>query len=378
MSNKPTSKRKILFYYGTMDTGGAERVLINILNFLDRSKYKIDLALISDQGATLKFIPKDINIIPLWRKNSILYSLEYRLSLWFGIDYFLRRHINKKLPYDYDVEISFLEGMPLKLQTLKNNSTKKINWVHIDLNKFRYASSFFFKDKENIAYHKMDKVICVSNDCKKAFLYRFPDLKDKVNVIYNAIDKNTITKKSNEFSVTNETFTVISVCRLAKQKGIERIIRVAKMFKESNINIHFQIIGIGELYEPLLRLSNLYEVSDIVHFLGYKENPYPFIKAADIMLCSSIAEGFCLSMCESMCIGTPVVSTKTAGPCEILLNNEYGLLCDHDDKSIFLSVKKLYDSHWLRTQYALRAKKRIEIFDTFSIKNQIEDLFDNI
>lgn len=108
-----------------MDTGGAERVLINILNFLDRSKYKIDLALISDQGATLKFIPKDINIIPLWRKNSILYSLEYRLSLWFGIDYFLRRHINKKLPYDYDVEISFLEGMPLKLQTLKNNSTKK-------------------------------------------------------------------------------------------------------------------------------------------------------------------------------------------------------------------------------------------------------------
>ena len=60
------------------------------------------------------------------------------------------------------------------------------------------------------------------------------------------------------------------------------------------------------------------ELRNVVHFLGFINPPYPFMKIADILLMTSKAEGFPLVLCEALCLGVPVIATKCTGPIEIL------------------------------------------------------------
>ena len=155
---------------------------------------------------------------------------------------------------------------------------------------------------------------------------------------------------------------------------MDRVLRVAKRFKEEHIDVKFQILGDGELKDELLNLRQQLEVEDMVDFLGFQKNPFPYIKQADLMFCCSGYEGFCLVICEAMCLGVPVVCTKTSGPIEILEDNEYGLLCEHDDESMFQAVKKMVLDEKLRTDYSCEGRKKIMQFESSMIVSQIENL----
>lgn len=363
-----------------MGKGGAERVLADTINHINKEKYIVHLALISTQDdGTLSLLPKDLKVISLWNNYPLSYKIAFRFSIWLGINFLLKRHINAVLDKDYDIEISFLEGMPLKLHYLRETKAKRINWVHIDINSYRYASYAFYNEKEErLAYYSMDKIVCVSLDTKRTFLLRYPELSKKVSVIYNSIDPYDIMNKANDFKVKRHKFTVITVCRLDAQKSLDRLIRVAKKTKDAHMDICFQIIGEGKEASKLKRLTIDNNVIDRVFFMGYKPNPYPYIKAADMMLSTSQAEGFGLSICEAMCLHTPVVSTKTAGPIEIIDNNQNGILCEHDDASIFNALCMIYKDPILRNNISERAFKKISCFKVDKINKQIELLLDNI
>jgi len=362
--------KNILFIYGPLGGGGAERVLIDILNNLNYNKYKVDLCLIVNQGILLPEVPKNVTIIPLWKKYTLYYKVAYRFSIWLKNNYLFKIHLKKKITKKYDVEISFLEGIPLKLHALIDTSAKKITWVHCDIFNFPYEAKQFSKGEELNAYNKMEEIICVSNDSKLAFKKRFPTCHTKKTVIYNPIDSNKINSLAKESHIPkNKIFTIVTVGRLTMQKRIDRVIRLASRFKLEGIKAQFQIIGDGELKEELLKLATALEVTDIVSFLGFINNPFPYVKNADLLLLSSAYEGFGLVICEAMLLGTPVVSTKTSGPIEIINNDTYGLLCEHDDESIYQAVRKMMTDEVLRNRYKHLGYKRAA---DFSVENTIK------
>ena len=357
-------KSKLLFIYGPLGGGGAERVLIDLLSNLDQEKYDIDLCLMTREGILLPEVPSHVNIISLWPTYTKYYKLAFRLSKWGITDYLFKRVLTNKLGSKYDVEISFLEGMPLKLHALMNTTAKKITWVHCDLYNFHYTNNQFKKGEELKAYSKMDNIVCVSNDALIAFNKRFPTCDTPQEVIYNPVDIDKIQRLSTTFMpTTKDKFTIVTVGRLTMPKKMDRILRLATRLKNEDIRCHFQIIGDGELKTDLQELANELQVEDCVGFLGFVKNPYPYIKNADLMVVSSGFEGFGLVVCEAMCLGTPVVSTKTAGPVEIIDHDTYGLLCEHDDEAIYQVVKKMIQDRSLRNYYQEMGNKRASDFD---------------
>lgn len=369
---------KILFLYGPLGGGGAERVLIDILNNLDYTRYEVDLCLIINQGILLPEVPSQVTVIPLWENYTLYYKLAYRLSVWFGNNNMFRFVLSKKISRHYDVEISFLEGIPVKLHSLMETKAKKITWVHCDLFNFPYEAKQFAKGEEVAAYNKMDAIVCVSNDALQAFEMRFPNCTSNKRVIYNPIDIGKIKRLASEGEKKAATFTIVSVGRLTTQKKMDRVIRLAYQFKMEKIKVHFQIIGDGELKLELLALLNALDLEDIVEFIGFVNNPFPYIQNADMLLLSSGFEGFGLVVCEAMCLGIPVVSTKTAGPLEIIDNDKYGLLCNHDDESIYNAVKRMIEDDTLRLHYKEVGLQRAKDFSVENTLTQFDQLINEL
>ncbi len=357
-------KTKLLFIYGPLGGGGAERVLIDFLSNLDQEKYDIDLCLMTEEGILLPEVPTHINIIPLWPTYTNYYKLAFRLSKWGMTDYLFKRVLAKKLSSKYDVEISFLEGMPVKLHALMDSTAEKITWIHCDLYNFHYTDHQFKKGEELRAYSKMDRIVCVSKDALVAFNKRFPTCNTPKEVIYNPVDIAKIHRLSISFMPTEtDKFNIVTVGRLTMPKKIDRILRLAARLENEGIFCHFRIVGDGELKTELQELVKELQIEDCIEFVGFVKNPYPYIKHADLMVVSSGFEGFGLVVCEAMCLGTAVVSTKTAGPVEIIDDDQYGLLCEHDDEAIYQAVKKMIQDNSLRKHYQEMGNKRAVDFD---------------
>lgn len=366
-------KKRFLFIYGQINGGGAERVLLDVLNNFDYINYEVDLLQIVGGGLLIDELPKNVNLIQTWDNYTLSYKIANRLSIYLGCDFMMKSQLQKSIGNKrYDVAISFLEGMPLKAHAMITNiAERNYSWVHCDLDKFRYEASVFRKKEEITAYNKMDAVICVAEDTRKAFIRRFPECKSVIKVIYNPIDCKKIKYLSKSYTVDNKAFTIVIVGRLTPPKKLDRAIRLANKIKKNSLPIKIQFIGDGELKADLQNQATELSVTNMIEFVGFKKNPYPYIKSADMLLSTSGYEGFSLVICEAMCLGTPVISTKTSGPTEIIDNNVYGILCEHDDEAIFNAVMKFYNSIELREQYSQKAINRADKFSVENCLNQI-------
>lgn len=373
-----SSKKRILFIDGPLGGGGAERVLIDILRNIDYEKFDVDLALICRGGVLMDEVPPQVNVIELWNGYSLAYKIAFRMSKWLHCNWLFSRKMNgKKLRKDYDIEISFLEGMPLKLGALRKTTAKKATWVHADLFTHRYEATQFYPDEEIEAYNKMDIVVNVSKYCEDAFSRRFPDCKAEKRVIYNPIDRRKIERMANESAVskTDEFLTVVTVGRITPPKNPERLLQVAKLAQQAGLPVRFKWVGDGELREQVEAVRDEMGLHDIVEFTGFCKNPFPHIKAADIMMVTSDFEGFCLVICEAMCLGVPVISTRTAGPSEIIGNNEYGILTDLSAEALFNALKQMVNNPEKRHAIAQKAQTRP---DAYSVENTVQLLYNLI
>lgn len=370
--------KKILFLYGPLNAGGAEKVLIDFLQNLDRATYKISLCLLVDGGKLLDEVPADITTFSLFPSYNWHYKLAYRFSIWFGIDWLFKKVLKNKVPQDYDVIISFLEGMPLKIHALMNSNAKNFTWVHADLDLHRYTKGVFFKGDELSAYEKMDKIIFVTYNAEKSFLNRFPSLVKKTTVVFNPIDIDKINYFSNQVSFeVDEISTIVFLGRLTAVKQTDKLLYAAKKFSDEKIPVRFYIIGDGNLRQDLEKLAKELQIDHLVTFLGYQSNPYPYIKQADILVSTSSYEGFGLVLCEAMALGVPVVSTKTAGSIEIIGDNEFGLLCNHDINAIYDAVKTLLEDKELRKQYTQKGFERVKDFSLNKALQKFNELIAN-
>ena len=368
--------KSVLIIQESLNGGGAEKVLIDYLNNFNYTKYSITLLLINRHGIYTEQINSNVTIKYIYKyKRPVLKRLFSKTSLINRIE---KKEINKVLGNDkYDVIISFMEGISLKYHMyVMDRAYLNISWVHSNLyiNSWSTKCFHYLKNEEN-AYKRLDKIIFVSQKAKEAFNQKYNVLTPKKIVLYNIINKNKIISLSNFKEIRKQKFTICNVGRLSPIKRQDRLIKALKILIEKGCDIDLWIIGTGDEKSKLERLARFLNIENFVHFWGFIVNPYPYIKAADIFVLSSDTEGYPTVICEALCLGKPIVSTKITGCTELLGDSQYGLLTELDEESLAEGIYDLYTSKEKIMYYKNAAIKKS---NDFSIENTIKEFYNII
>lgn len=193
---------KVLFFLESLGGGGAEKVLVNLIKGLDKSKYNITVKVMSDVGVYNDEIAEIIKCKSIisgknYGKNifhNIFYKIKYKLI------YLLPKKIIYKIiaREKYDVEVAFIEGFATAvISESKNKLSKKIAWIHVDPIERNYADGYFKNLEEHSqCYKKFDKIVCVSKSVERSAIKKYGITLNNIMTQYNPIDEDDIKKKS--------------------------------------------------------------------------------------------------------------------------------------------------------------------------------------
>ena len=338
-------KKKVIFGITSLELGGAERVLVDIVNKIC-DKYEITIFTIYDNGVLKKELRPEIKYQALYKsKYDELFYFKRKL-IPIKILLFSKRIYKKYIEGDYEVEIAFLEGPITRLFSNSSNKTFKIAWIHNDIKRvFGNGLKAFFKKKiDNRIYEKYDKIIFVSNENMKNFQEKYNcNNSHRCSVIYNYINSELVLKKaSSEMKVLEQSpeIKLVSVCRLVKQKGIDRFIRVHSRLLKDGIKHKVYIVGDGPEKQYLNRLIRQYNVSDTFILVGKKDNPYPYMNEADYFCLLSYFEGYGMVIEEAKILNKKIIITNTAAR-EALEGYKYGYIFDNNEEKIYDGLKSV-------------------------------------
>ena len=298
--------KNILFVVDNLVMGGITKVLSNLLQNLDEKKYNIDLLVLHYYEDMCIQIPKNVKLI----KGNEYFSYvdvsikkilkEKDLKQFFNkvslvmllksgkIEKKIKKARDKILKKDYDTEIAFSDGFS-HIFVANGNTPNKIAWMHTDISVQNDSKRYYNLVRESL--EKMNMSVCVSDRVRDVYKSYYDLDDDKIQTIHNIINDIEIKNKGNEkidVEYSKDTVNLISVGRLEFQKNYTRFIKVHKKLIDDGYKINSYLIGDGLEYDKLSNLVKEKKIDNTFKFLGRKDNPFPYVKNADLFVLSSI------------------------------------------------------------------------------------------
>lgn len=364
-------KRIFISNIGT-DIGGIESSFITFINTLDLNKFEIDILLWREKGVLYKNIPKSINVQFIKKPESIYhlfnkYSIRKNIIdyLWFIRYNFFKLllrpgHIFEKNAKQYDVAMSYCQNGYSPYYVIDCiNAKKKYLWYHHG----DYTQKGLQKKIDSKYWAIYDKVISVSKANKSVIIDSFPKLKDKVEVIGNLRDTKNIINKSQEYIAENidynREYVFVSVGRIVIEKGYDIAVEAAKLLKDKGIDFIWLFIGDGYYYDTINNLIQSYELCDYCKLIGKKENPYPYMRKADLVILTSRVEAQSLIIMEALILDKLIVASSLPSISEQLNNGELGVLCQLSPTTIVDAITKILGDKELQNKILGNVKQNI-------------------
>ncbi|WP_057913029.1 glycosyltransferase [Peribacillus muralis] len=375
-------KKELLFVINNLNCGGAEKALISLLETIDYSRFNVDLFLFKHEGLFFSKIPKDVTLLkePVGYKyydmsikkatteclkTGKLKTIYNRIHAGFifkkeknkakceqKVWKLISKSINK-LEKEYDIAIGYLEKNPIYFCVDKVNAKKKIGFIHNDYDKLGMDPK-----KDYYYFTKLDFLVTVSEECAKVLRERFPQFSYKVSVMNNIISSRIVNKMAlAKIDQLNSKINIVTVGRLNYQKGYEMAIKACKYLVEEGYEFVWYVIGEGTERPKLQKLIVDNELSESFVLLGIKENPYPYIKQADLYVQTSRFEGKSIAIDEAKILNKPIVVTNFTTAKDQINHNENGIIVNMNSLSIAKGIKTLIDNEELRLKLSKNLSK---------------------
>lgn len=327
-------KKTVLHFLNTGNYSGAENVAITIIKYM-REKW----------GYTLYYVSVDGEINGILAENGI----EHISVPKSGIREF-QRVINRYHPdvihaHDFTTSIllSCTHSGAIRISHLHNNPL----WIkRINVKTILYSMS-----SKRYRY-----ILAVSQKIFDEYVFG-KAIQDKSIVVDNPIDILGIVEKATQTGEYEEC-DVLFLGRLTEQKNPKRFIEIINGIYEHNRNVKALMIGKGELEDECKALIDAYKMQNVIKMIGFKRNPYGYLKNAKVLCLLSDWEGFGLVIAEAFSLGIPVIATPVGGISR-LVTQEAGLL-SNDNETISREIERLISDKKYHKKKMMAALKRAE------------------
>ena len=360
---------RILFLIHDLGQGGAEKVLVNLVNNMDPEEFDVSVISLFGGGVNERFLKPHVHYHIIFPRSFPGNSHFLKLLSPARLHRFIIRDC-------YDVEVSYLEGPCARIVSgCAEKKTKLLAWIHSSIKTEKAAAASFRGIEEmRSCYLQFQQIICVSKQIREYSRHWLPP-NTKCRVLYNTVDSDEIRRLAaepvEEFN-SNKELKLIAVGSLKRVKGYDRLLRVILRLSEAGYSFHLYLLGTGPMHNELSTYVISHSLVDYVSFLGYQTNPFKYVAKCDLFLCSSYSEGFSTAAMEALIVGTPVCTVDVSGMKEMLGDkNEFGMVTTNDENSLYNGIKMLFDNTKLLEYYRIKAKER---GDSFSKEKTVKDV----
>ena len=367
--------KKLLFITWSISYGyGTERSLADILNRMDKSKYSIAvLPLFKNSQDSI--LNSDIKVLePL-----IDYTKENRDEKK-DMDYYYEilanpLKFNKLLKDRYDCVIACNHNAPSYFASYISN-TPKIVWIRGDMSELNYnnfglTTVEYSSIKQEYNMQKsvlktFDNIVVISEAVKRALGEHF-GITENIYEIANSVDMQKIRQLSTEKIKLPRGHLFTTLGRLDNNKNQILLLKAAKIVKRYREDFKIYLLGDGEERNKIEAYIEENNLGENVQILGFKENPYPYIKNSVATVLTSFSEGFSLALAESVILDTPIISTDVGIAKELTKKYDCGTIISYDEKELASVLLK-----YMEQNDKSKEKKHFCIGNEFDIQTELE------
>lgn len=371
----------VLFYTSTLGGGGAEKHLLRLANHLDREKFRVSLALIKSAGQFEPAVAADITKYYLTGKSQGSSTLGMLRSIRP-----LRRVMQREQP---DLVFSVLElanfanifaagGIESPPKIIIGVQTPPSIAYQRTLHP---VSRLIFRLIPRI-YPRADRVVALSHGVAKDVSLIASGTRNRMAVIHNAGVESDLREKLREEISPHQLLSrplLVACGRLKALKGFDYLLDALVEVRRT-VPASLWIIGEGEERRALEMKIRRLGLANVVQLLGFQENPFKYMAAADLFVLSSLYEGFGNVIVEAMACGVPVVATDCPyGPREIIEDGKNGILAPPADAAGLASaILRVLSDDTVKAKLSAEGKTRANDFDARTIAAEYGNLFLNV
>lgn len=380
-----TKKIKILFRHRSMEMGGVEKVLLSLLNNLNKDRFDITVLLSIDQGELRNEIPAHVKKVVLakgkesFSRNPFLQKLQLFVRK-LKLDK-LRRNPeiidNRYLKDTFDIEIGMTYNDFEPVLNSSNKNSKKIGWFHSEID---HPKLQVLVPKILEHFPQFDHMVYCSEKIKDMMHRDYPNLSYPVeSVIINAIPIEEIKKKASE-NISNlpKKPLFVSVGRLHTRKGYHLLMDVHAQLLKDGFEHSILIIGDGEEMPHLLAQQKKLGVEKTFILAGNKMNPYAYIKNTDFFIMPSESEAWPLVIAEALILQKPIIATEVGDVGLMINHKKTGYLVNYNFDEIYAAMKEFLTNPELISHLKENLVTIEKEFDNQKIFNAVEEIIINL
>lgn len=339
-------KKTVLFYVSFLGLGGVAVALKNLIHELEASGFECKIMLpyesLIDAPYQFDVVPKKYLVATAWKKpirSNIFRQILKLLNILSGWRFFFMGV--PKIEHDIFVVYQALGSEHWS----RYSSKPSFGWSHGLASKGSGFQGMLTRwDKKN-SLSKFTRLIAVSHNVAENWkaLYQMRTLPE---VVFNFFNVDQMIKDGSlpqgDIKPSNRA-QLIFLGRLFREKGLLRLLKcLDKLLHDYRIHFDLWVVGRGKEEMRLREFLSKSSIADNVHFLGYKANPYPYLRAADMLAVPSYEEGFGMVIWEALLQECPVMATDAGGCAQALNNGKWGMVVKNEDSAIYDGLKRFF------------------------------------
>jgi len=359
---------KVSFVLPSLHGGGAERAAVTVLNAIDSAAFDRELYLFKREGAYLADVARDVRIV--------IGDDRSRLSTVTA----LGRHIRATTP---DIVVSFLSFFTIfAATTLAATRAKVVINQQTPVTAFLRDQEYqwrrplrrtLFQAACRAVYPRASAIVATSEGVKRDLTETFRVPAERVAILHNPVDLNLIARRAAEpvdgvGPRRPGRPLIVAAGRLAEAKNYPLLIEALALLRDAHVDVDAWILGAGDQEARIRAAIADGHLGDRIHLLGFQENPWKFVRRADVFVLTSRYEGFGNVLVEAMACGVPVVATESPGTGEIVQSGDNGLLVtDHTAPTVATALRRLLDDGALAGRLRLRASNTVRAYSVDAV-----------